>query len=152
MVRLADLGPLGGFLAGMEMPKYEPTPLVAGPPLAEARLALISTAGLHRADDRPFAPGATDYRIIPGDVDFADLRLSHISVNFDRSGFQQDANVMFPLERLRELSSMGEIASVAHWHYSFMGATDPGQLEETAADVAARLRDDGVTAALLVPV
>lgn len=152
MVRLADLGPSGEFLAGVEMPKFEPTPLVAAPPLAGTRVALISTAGLHRADDRPFAPGATDYRIIPADVDFADLRLSHISVNFDRSGFQQDVNVVFPLERLRELASTGEIASVARWHYSFMGATDPRQLEETAEDVAARLEDDGVTAALLVPV
>ncbi len=153
MVRLASLSqPEAEHLGKMEMPVYEPTPAVSGPPLNEARVALISTAGLHRADDRPFPPGANDYRIIPGDLDFAELRLSHISVNFDRSGFQQDANTVFPLERLRTLVEAGEIGSVAQWHYSFMGATSPEQMEETGAQVAKLLADDGVTAVLLVPV
>ena len=51
--------------------------------------------------------------------------MSHISVNFDRSGFQQDLNVVFPVERLREMAADGEIGSVAD---SFMGATDPEQM------------------------
>lgn len=153
MVRLADLPEgMAKGLAAMEMPDFGPTPLVAAPPLPDARIAIISTAGLHRSADRPFAPGANDYRIIPGDTDTADLRLSHVSVNFDRSGFQQDINIAFPLERLRDLAAAGEIGSVAAYHYSFMGATDPTQMEETGAQVAGLLRDDAVTAALLVPV
>ncbi|HJO86977.1 MAG TPA: hypothetical protein QF359_08455 [Rhodospirillales bacterium] len=31
-----------------DMPMFEGTPLLPGPPLAERRVALISTAGLHR--------------------------------------------------------------------------------------------------------
>ena len=153
MVRLSSLPQAEAEgLGNMPMPEYEPTSLVKAPPLNEARVALISTAGLHRADDRPFLPGTNDYRVIPGDVDFANLRLSHVSVNFDRSGFQQDANTMFPLERLRALAEAGEIGSVADWHYSFMGATSPEQMEETGGQVAKLLREDGVTSVLLVPV
>ena len=153
MVRLSALPQeMAEGLAKMEMPEYPVTALVEAPTLRESRVALVTTAGLHRHDDRPFAPGANEYRVIPGDSDFADLRLSHISVNFDRSGFQQDANVVFPLERLRELAASGEIGSVAQWHYSFMGATDPKQMEETGTRVGELLREDGVTAVLLTPV
>ena len=51
--------------------------------------------------------------------------MSHISTNFDRTGFQQDINVVFPVDRLRELAARGTIGSVADFHYSFMGATAP---------------------------
>ncbi len=78
--------------------------------------------------------------------------MSHVSVNFDRSGFQQDVNVVFPLPLLKELVASGEVGSIADWHYSFMGATDPSRLAETAPQVARLLKEDGVTAAILVPV
>ena len=65
----------------------EPAPWVTGPPLAERRVAIITTAGLQRRGDRPFTKGASDFRFIPGDQDTADLVMSHISVNFDRQRF-----------------------------------------------------------------
>ncbi|MDZ7728046.1 MAG: hypothetical protein U5Q44_07550 [Dehalococcoidia bacterium] len=46
----------------------------------------------------------------------------------------------------------GELASVADWHYSFMGATDPTRMEAAGRQVGQLLREGGVTAALLVPV
>ena len=49
---------------------------------------------------------------IPGDASAADLVMSHASVNFDRSGFQSDWNVVFPLDRLRDLTKMLEEAAV----------------------------------------
>ena len=153
MVRLSDLGPGGAALGQIPVPEFESTPWVEPPPLAEARVAIVSTAGLHRRGDPPFTPAsAREYRIIPGGSGANDLLMSHLSVNFDRSGFQQDLNVAFPIDRLREIAAAGEIGSVADWHYSFMGAVDPAMLEEAAADVAKRLQGDGVTAALLVPV
>ena len=153
MVRLSDLGPRRAALGQIPVPEFEGTPWVVPPRLDEARVAIVSTAGLHRRGDPPFTPAsAREYRIIPGDADANDLLMSHLSVNFDRSGFQQDLNVTFPIDRLRELDASGEIGSLADWHYSFMGAVDPAQLQDTAADVAKRLQGDGVTAALLVPV
>ena len=153
MVRLSDLpAPAAAFLGNMPMPEFESTPWASPPALADARVAIVSTAGLHRRDDRKFKGGASDYRIIPADVDEADIAMSHVSVNFDRSGFQQDLNVVFPLQRLHTLAAAGEIGSVAQWHYSFMGATDPAQFVESAADVARLLKEDGVNLALLIPV
>ena len=78
--------------------------------------------------------------------------MSHISTNYDRSGFQQDWNVVFPLDRLHELAQKGVIGSVARFHYSFMGATHPAQMETAARTLAGLLKKDGVDAALLVPV
>jgi D-proline reductase (dithiol) PrdB len=78
--------------------------------------------------------------------------MSHISTNFDRTGFQQDWNVVFPLDRLRELADHGIIGSVADFHYSYMGVTDPQQMEPTARDLAGLLKKDRVNAVLLLPV
>jgi D-proline reductase (dithiol) PrdB len=125
---------------------------VEGPPLSQRRIALITTAGLHRRDDRLFALLSSDYRIIPGNIGANDLVMSHISTNFDRTGFQQDLNVMFPVDRLREMAEEGLIGGVADFHYSFMGATDPNNMEETARHLAGILKKDKVNAVLLVPV
>ncbi|MCH8008565.1 MAG: selenoprotein B glycine/betaine/sarcosine/D-proline reductase [Chloroflexi bacterium] len=153
MVRLSDLpDPVAGFLGNMPMPEFESTPWVSPPPLRDAKVALVSTAGLHRRDDRKFRGGASDYRLIPSDVDYADLAMSHVSVNFDRSGYQQDVNIAFPLEHLHTLAANGEIGSVAQWHYSFMGATAPEQFAESGAEVGRLLKDDGVSAAVLIPI
>lgn len=133
-------------------PSFERTPWVAGPPLSRRRVAIISTAGLHRRGDRPFEAGAFDYRIIPADTPAAELVMSHISANFDRTGFQQDWNVVFPLERLREMAAEGIIGTVARDHYSFMGATDPARMEDAVRGLARIMKRDGVNAVLLVPV
>ncbi|PIP39124.1 MAG: hypothetical protein COX19_08875 [Desulfobacterales bacterium CG23_combo_of_CG06-09_8_20_14_all_51_8] len=78
--------------------------------------------------------------------------MSHVSTNFDRIGFQQDWNVVFPIDRLQELAAEGFIGSVADYHYSFMGATDPAEMEPSARNLALLLKGDQVDAALLVPV
>ena len=139
-------------LLKLPCPTYESNPWVAGPPLNRRRVALISTAGVHKRNDRPFEMGATDYRIIPADTSSDNLIMSHISANFDRTGFQQDWNVVFPIDRLRELVANGTIASIAQYHYSCMGATDPQQMESTARSLANIMKNDGVNAVLLVPV
>jgi D-proline reductase (dithiol) PrdB len=140
---------------GQEAPRFETRPWADGPPLARRRVALVSTAGLHRRGDRPFdgAAGATEYRVIPADTPGADLIMSHISVNFDRSGFRADPNVVLPLDRLRELAADGAIGSVADYHYSFMGAPWPStRFEPKARELAALLKRDRVDAAVLLPV
>jgi len=154
MARLESLSGIEmNVLKGLPCPTFDTQPWVDGPPLNKRRVAIISTGGLHRQDDRPFTfdPG-DQYRIIPGDVKAADLLMSHVSTNFDHSGFQQDWNVLFPIDRLQELAQEGVIGSVADFHYSFMGATDPMQMEQDARKLAAILKQDKVDALLLVPV
>jgi D-proline reductase (dithiol) PrdB len=133
-------------------PTFEPTRLATGSPLARRRVAVISTAGLHRRGDRPFRPGDGSYRVIPAETPAADLVMSHISVNFDRTGFQQDHNVVFPIDRLRELVKDGTVGEMASVHYSFMGAFPPAAAEPHAQHLAGLLKADRVDAALLVPV
>lgn len=140
-------------LENLNCPTFETQPWVKGPPLNERRVAIISTAGLHRREDRPFTREPGDYyRIIPGDIKSNGLVMSHVSLGFDRSGFQQDWNVVFPIDRLRELAEEGIIGSVASFHYSFMGADDPMRWEQQARLLASILEKDNVNAVLLVPV
>ena len=140
------------YFKAVKCPTFETTPWVQAPPLHQARVAVVTTAGLHRSNDRPFTLASDDYRIIPGDVKAGDLTLSHISTNFDRTGFQQDINVVFPLDRLRELAEKGVIESVADYHYSFMGATNPLNMETQVRYLAGLLKKDRVNTVLLVPV
>lgn len=153
MVRLADTpDSLRAVLEGLDCPTYDSTPWVDGRPLGERRVAIVSTAGLQRRGDRPFTLGAGDYRVIDGTTPAGDIVMSHVSTNFDRTGFQQDVNVAFPIDRLRELAADGTIGSVADYHYSFMGATAPDDMAPTVAHLAPLLAEDGVDALLLAPV
>ena len=134
-------------------PVFGTHPFVTGSPLNRRRVAVLSTAGLHARKDRPFTLTPGDfYRVIPGDIQASDLVMSHVSANFDRSGFARDWNVVFPLDRLKELAKDGVIGSVADFHYAFMGANDPMQLEGEARKLAGLLKKDRVDALLLLPV
>ncbi|MFT7600378.1 MAG: D-proline reductase (dithiol) PrdB [Acidimicrobiales bacterium] len=156
MVRLSDLHPTEAehmLLRAAQMRPVEPAPWLTPPPLEECTVALVSTAGMHRRSDPPFHAGASDYRILPGNVDFADVVLSHVSANFDRSAFQQDPNIMLPVDRLNEMAAAGEIGGVSQWHYSFMGAQPKHSLlQDTGEEVGRLLAADGVDIALLIPV
>ena len=157
MVRLADLPEWERehlLEKAREAPRFASRPWVKGAALSRRRVAIVTTSGVHRRTDRPFSliPG-TDYRVIPGDTPADELMMSHISVNFDRSGFQQDVNVVFPIDRLRELVRDGVIASVADFHYAFMGAAwPPTRFEPKARELAVLLKKDRVDAVLLSPV
>jgi len=65
-----------------------------------------------------------------------------------------DVNVIFPMERLRELAEEKVIGSLAEEFYAFMGSifeVDP-VIERSAPEVGRRLKEARVDVALLVPV
>jgi len=68
------------------------------------------------------------------------------------NGFQEDWNVVFPLDRLNELAGEGAIGSVATTHYSFMGAANPLEMVDGAKEIAGKLKADHVDAVLLTSV
>jgi D-proline reductase (dithiol) PrdB len=144
--------PLRSHLAKLPCPSFENQPWVSGPSPDRRRVCVFSTAGLHQRGDRSYECMTWDYRVIPGTVRARDLVMTHVSTNFDRTGFQQDCNLVFPLDRLQELAAEEIIGSVAAYHYSFMGATDPAEMERAARNLAVPLKGDQVDAALLVPV
>jgi len=129
-------------------------------PLAESRLALVTSAAFTLPDQEPFldslgSPGGdSSFREIPVDADLTTLTESHRSGSFDHEGLHQDANLGLPLDRARELVAAGRIGSLNGRHFSFMGSiTAPGRLmRDSAPEAARRLAADGVDVALLVPV
>lgn len=126
-------------------------------PLSQSKVALVTTAGLHRRDDKPFISdprgGDASYRCIPTTTAASDIVQSHVSIGFDHTAIYRDLNVTFPLDRLQELVKQGTIGSLSQQHYSFMGAIrNPRRLlEETGPEVARRLRDEAVDVVLLTP-
>ncbi len=122
-------------------------------PLSEAKLALVTTAGLHLRADAPFASGDQTYRVIPSSADARDIIQSHTSIGFDRTAVMRDINVTFPIDRLRELVDRGTLGELSERFYSFMGANrDPKRIvEETGPEVARKLLEGGVDAVLLTP-
>ena len=122
-------------------------------PLAEARVAIVTSAALHRADDERFTQADTSFRTI----DRADrnLVLGHWSPNFDHSGFQIDSNVVYPIDRLEDLAQAGLIGDVAPRHFAFAG-NQPDTVSELLLDTgpacAAELIADAVDVVLLTPV
>lgn len=125
---------------------------VAGPPLARRRVALVSSAALYRRGEAPFLPGSGEFRALPADLPPGEILMSHVSINFDRSGWQRDLNVAYPIDRLRELAAEGVIGEVASTHYSVMGSTDPQAMAASADAIAAQMRAEGVGGAILCPV
>lgn len=154
MVRLSDLSDAERqHIMAKELPEFDSRPWVDGPPLAQRRVGLVTTAGLHRHGDDAFALLDLSYRVISADTDLSMLTMTHSSVHFDRSGFREDVNTVFPLDRLRELADDEVIGSVAQHHYSLMGAGwPPERIESTCDELARLLHADGVTAVILVPV
>ena len=127
-------------------------------PLADSKLALVSSAGFAMPDQEPFdgsrRGGDPSFREIPADADPSVLIDAHRSQTFDHSGMQSDANLALPLDRARELVASGRIGSLARHHLSFMGGiTAPGRLvKRTGPGAVSRLVAEGVDVALLVPV
>jgi D-proline reductase (dithiol) PrdB len=127
-------------------------------PLPEAKVAVVSTAGLvlpgQERFDNDVRGGDWSYREVPADADPASFIDAHRSASYDHGGVHADANLAFPLDRIRELAGEGTIGAVSHRHFSFMGSiTAPSRLvQESAPRVADALEQDGVDAVLLVPI
>jgi D-proline reductase (dithiol) PrdB len=140
-------------LLSFKCPTFQTHPWVSGPPLTERRVAIVTTAGLHCRHDRPFSRDPNDfYRVIPGYVQPNDLVMSHMATSFDRTGFQRDWNVVFPLDRLREMEAEGIIGSLAAFHYSYASNKAQPDAPEPVREIAGLLKKDNVSAVLLFPV
>ena len=138
---------------GVPAPHFEKPAFTEPPPIQQARVALVTTAGLQRPGDPIWKAGEQSFRSF--NKDERELTISHLSNNFDRSGLVADLNVAFPLERLEEMAAQGRIGSVAQQHLSFMGALDETMETlrlDTAPEAASLLLADGVQVALLTPV
>ena len=129
-------------------------------PLRECTVALLSTAGVARNDDRPFDQegerrnpwwGDPTFRTIPLGTTERDVKLYHLHID-PRFG-EADLDVVLPMRRLAELAAEGFVGRPAPTHYSTMGyILEADELvEKTAPAIADRMRAERVDAAALVP-
>jgi D-proline reductase (dithiol) PrdB len=117
----------------------------------------VTTAGVHLKSQEPFnmddPDGDPTFRAIPTDAPRADLTITH--KYYDHSAADRDINVVLPLDRMRELLAKKRIGGIAPLAYGFMGHIDGPHLktllENTAPDVARRLKEDRADAVLLTP-
>jgi len=136
------------------------TPVPFAPPrrpLPESRVALVTTGAVSLPEQPPFDEkvrgGDSSYREIPAGADLRTLAIHHRSDAFDPTGFEEDRNLGFPLDRLHEMEARGEIGAVNRRHFSVMGSiTATGRLvKDTAPAIASAFEADRVDAVLLVP-
>lgn len=120
--------------------------------LKDSKVAFITTAGVHLKSDLPFnVKGDHTFRIIPGDVNYHSLTITHD--HYDTKEALKDINCVFPLEILRNLAAEGIIKEVAPHHFGLMGYIPNVDLliNEIAPQIADILVEDGVDIALLSP-
>ncbi|MBI2214407.1 MAG: selenoprotein B glycine/betaine/sarcosine/D-proline reductase [Acidobacteria bacterium] len=146
-------------LAVYRWQRIDPMPWAElGRPVAEANVALVSTAGLALPGQALFDDGVKggdfSFREVPSSTDPQCLVESHRSDAFSRDGLAEDRNLVFPIDRMHELEREGAIGRFNARCISFMGSiTAPRRLMlETAPRAAEILVGDGVDVALLVPV
>lgn len=106
-------------------------------PLTDCRISLMTTGGLHLKTDQPFnmddPRGDPSFRIIPATATQADLTITHNYYN--HADADRDFNILFPLDRVTELTSAGHLGGVTPSHYSFMGHIDGPHVATLERDI-----------------
>ena len=124
-------------------------------PLAAARLTFVSSAGVQPTGSLPFdvvhPVGDYSFRTVPSTAAPAELEIHQLK--YPTAGAHRDLNVIFPIERLRELAAEGLVGGLTPHLFSFIGYNmDPERLERTLAeDLAEAVVADGAELALLCP-
>ncbi|SJZ83695.1 glycine/sarcosine/betaine reductase selenoprotein B family protein [Selenihalanaerobacter shriftii] len=124
-------------------------------PISKAKVALISSGGLHLKDTSKFDTedpmGDASYREIPSEVKFADLEISH--GHYDYRYIKEDMNTVFPVELLKRLEERGLIGTLAKRNYSFMGycLKVDELINQTGMKIINSLKEDQVDIVILAP-
>src|SRR5881628_3515422 len=114
-------------------------------PLAQSRLALITTAA-------PYHAAAKFYKVYSEASDTVpDLRISH--VGYDRVHTKaEDPNTWLPLAQLQKAVKSGRLGALTpRFHGAPTNRSQRVTLETDAPELLRRCRDDGADVALLVP-
>jgi len=119
--------------------------------LSKSTIAIVTAGGVHLKDQLPFnigdELGDLGYREIPQDVDSRDLMVSHH--HYDHRDADEDINVVFPIDVLRDLQAEGFIGEIAKKHIGYgysqqLKAMYEGTAREIANDIDKTSRADAV--------
>jgi glycine/betaine/sarcosine/D-proline reductase family selenoprotein B len=158
MQRIRDYYQALGYGAPYEWAHYAEVPFQPlKKPLAQARVAIVTTAApyqLDKGDQGPGAPynsAAKFYQVYSGDTARDhDLRISHVGIDRKHTT-AEDPGTWFPLPGLRRAAERGRIGSLTpRFHGLPTNRSHRVTLEIDCPEVVARCRDDGVDAAILV--
>jgi hypothetical protein len=147
-----------GPFPGEEEPVWAPFPKR----LSEARIALLTSAGLYlKSGQPPFDVeqersrpewGDPSWRIIPASTKPEDLAVAHLHIN-DKD-LLADSEIALPMRRLQELVDAGTVGSASNHHVAVMGYQDR-ELRDwhhtTAPEIVEVLRDQSTDGLILAP-
>lgn len=148
-----------GYREPYEWAHYAEVPFsTLGKPLAECRVALITTAAPYqpgKGDQGPGAPynaQAKFYAVYSGDTAIDhDLRIAHLAIDRRHTTGEDQASYV-PLAALRRCAASGRIGSVAvRLHGAPTNRSQRTTLEVDGPEIVARCRTDGADAAILLP-
>lgn len=125
-------------------------------PLAQSRIAIITTAAPYQPDKGDQGPGAPYnaaakfYTVYSGDTSKDhDLRISHVAIDRKHTT-AEDSGSYFPLPELRRAAERGRIGSVAsRFHGLPTNRSHRTTLEIDCPEIVARCKADGVDATIL---
>jgi glycine/betaine/sarcosine/D-proline reductase family selenoprotein B len=127
-------------------------------PLAECRVALVTTAAPYHPDQGEQGPNAPynsnakfyDVYALSAEGD-PDVRISHVAIDRDHTT-GEDKNTWFPLEQLKQAAAAGRIGEISPNFYGLpTNRSQKTTLEVYCPDLLARLQEDQADVALLVP-
>lgn len=134
-------------------PQFDPpslTPLRK--PIAASTIGLFLSCGVQLASD-PLLGETEDigFRLVHRDAPPADLVMAHKTIV--RKWADEDLNVGYPIEPMRELEAEGTIGRLAHTAVSIVGSIEryTELIEETVPAVKAVYDAQGVDLVLLFP-
>jgi hypothetical protein len=127
-------------------------------PLAQCRVALVTTAAPYQPDKGDQGPGAPYnartkfYAVYSGDAaGDPDLRIAHVAID-RRHTTAEDIGSYFPLRALRDAAARGQIGALApRFHGLPTNRSQRATLDTDCSELAARCVADRVDAVLLVP-
>ena len=140
------------FMDGLEAADFAETAFTTPKPLSESTVAILTSAALHHPEQAQFDPRDTSFRQI--DASRRDFKLGHWSQDVDQVGFAVDHNVVFPIDRLQELTDESVIGAVSDVHLAYAGNQFEvqGIRMDSGPEGAKVLLDAGVDVVVLTPV
>ncbi len=108
--------------------------------LSRATISIVTAAGVHAKDQDPFNIGDDlgdlTYRVMDEHVSVNDVMVTHD--HYDHTDADEDVNVVFPIDVLRDLADEGFIGGIARKHIGYMGYTMrlKDMYEQTAVQIA----------------
>jgi D-proline reductase (dithiol) PrdB len=146
------------FIEGIEITETQGIPWTPlKKPMAACKVALVTTAGIHHRDQSPYdmmdKDGDSTFRVINVTRPINSLMITHDYYN--HSDADKDINIVFPIERLKELEAEGVVGETAQTHYGFMGHIKGRHVQtlikQSAPEITVRLKKDAVDVVLLTP-